>query len=246
MVIFTLQFSVKSYMQSDSRRVDWGGKWSDTHVHSMWPIFLPKVPFNEEWTLFKEVLLICSNRWNQLQIHCAGDMILILGVRYQTEGGWWFKTSFLSSCSGTPSRVYRVIWLILKFWNLHNCQIFIHMSDSSATDFSHQCFMFVCIMWVWFVLSFWMEFSPCFVIDRLKNDEAGISSWDWKMDGQNTTYHALFPRAWTIYEGIGLYRGWLVLSTFDVFNWLFGLPWNHESGLCGSDCWDSQVNPIPS
>ena len=42
------------------------------------------------------------------------------------------------------------------------------------------------------------------MIDRLKNDEAGISSWDWKMDGQNTTYHALFPRAWTIYEGVGL------------------------------------------
>jgi uncharacterized protein (DUF608 family) len=36
---------------------------------------------------------------------------------------------------------------------------------------------------------------------KLKNDENGISSWDWKMDGQNTTYHALFPRAWTIYEG---------------------------------------------
>lgn len=35
----------------------------------------------------------------------------------------------------------------------------------------------------------------------LKNDENGISSWDWKMDGQHTTYHALFPRAWTIYEG---------------------------------------------
>ncbi|MCO5576434.1 hypothetical protein L7F22_030244 [Adiantum nelumboides] len=32
-------------------------------------------------------------------------------------------------------------------------------------------------------------------------DSAGISSWDWIMDGQHSTYHAVFPRAWTIYEG---------------------------------------------
>lgn len=32
-------------------------------------------------------------------------------------------------------------------------------------------------------------------------DNAGISSWDWNMSGQHSTYHAVFPRAWTIYEG---------------------------------------------
>ncbi|KAJ7564688.1 hypothetical protein O6H91_02G028700 [Diphasiastrum complanatum] len=34
-----------------------------------------------------------------------------------------------------------------------------------------------------------------------KGDSTGISSWDWTMDGQRSTYHALFPRAWTIYDG---------------------------------------------
>jgi non-lysosomal glucosylceramidase len=38
-------------------------------------------------------------------------------------------------------------------------------------------------------------------LEGIKDDELGISSWDWNLDGQHTTYHALFPRAWTIYEG---------------------------------------------
>jgi non-lysosomal glucosylceramidase len=33
------------------------------------------------------------------------------------------------------------------------------------------------------------------------DNEQGISSWDWNLHGQHSTYHALFPRAWTIYEG---------------------------------------------
>ncbi|CAM6099912.1 unnamed protein product [Calypogeia fissa] len=32
-------------------------------------------------------------------------------------------------------------------------------------------------------------------------DECGIASWDWNLDGAHSTYHALFPRAWTIYDG---------------------------------------------
>ncbi|XP_024514896.1 non-lysosomal glucosylceramidase isoform X1 [Selaginella moellendorffii] len=28
-----------------------------------------------------------------------------------------------------------------------------------------------------------------------------ICAWDWNLDGQNSTYHGLFPRAWTIYDG---------------------------------------------
>lgn len=34
-----------------------------------------------------------------------------------------------------------------------------------------------------------------------KGDDFGISNWDWALDGQHSTYHALFPRAWTIYDG---------------------------------------------
>ncbi|KAJ3682368.1 hypothetical protein LUZ60_014941 [Juncus effusus] len=34
-----------------------------------------------------------------------------------------------------------------------------------------------------------------------KRGDEGISSWDWNLSGQNSTYHALFPRAWTIYDG---------------------------------------------
>ncbi|KDP42470.1 hypothetical protein JCGZ_00267 [Jatropha curcas] len=30
---------------------------------------------------------------------------------------------------------------------------------------------------------------------------SGIESWDWNLMGDNSTYHALYPRAWTIYDG---------------------------------------------
>lgn len=33
------------------------------------------------------------------------------------------------------------------------------------------------------------------------DDDHSVSSWEWNLDGKNSTYHALFPRAWTIYEG---------------------------------------------
>ncbi|KAK9156920.1 hypothetical protein Scep_003494 [Stephania cephalantha] len=33
-----------------------------------------------------------------------------------------------------------------------------------------------------------------------KPDDHGISSWGWNLSGQHSTYHALFPRAWTIYD----------------------------------------------
>ncbi|CAN6928725.1 unnamed protein product [Brassica oleracea var. botrytis] len=29
----------------------------------------------------------------------------------------------------------------------------------------------------------------------------GIDSWDWNMTGEKSTYHALYPRSWTVYEG---------------------------------------------
>ncbi|KAG2726577.1 hypothetical protein I3760_01G119000 [Carya illinoinensis] len=34
-----------------------------------------------------------------------------------------------------------------------------------------------------------------------KSGDQGISSWGWNLNGQHSTYHALFPRAWTIYDG---------------------------------------------
>ncbi|CAL9041064.1 unnamed protein product [Musa banksii] len=34
-----------------------------------------------------------------------------------------------------------------------------------------------------------------------QNSISGVGSWDWNLDGKNTTYHALYPRAWTIYDG---------------------------------------------
>ncbi|CAM8914689.1 unnamed protein product [Rhodiola kirilowii] len=35
-----------------------------------------------------------------------------------------------------------------------------------------------------------------------ENTEAfGIKSWDWNLKGEKCTYHALYPRAWTVYEG---------------------------------------------
>ncbi|KAK8638558.1 hypothetical protein V6N13_136977 [Hibiscus sabdariffa] len=30
---------------------------------------------------------------------------------------------------------------------------------------------------------------------------SGIESWDWNLKGEKCTYHGLFPRSWTIYEG---------------------------------------------
>lgn len=38
--------------------------------------------------------------------------------------------------------------------------------------------------------------------DMLKeNLTSSIGSWDWNLKGENSTYHALYPRAWTVYEG---------------------------------------------
>ncbi|XP_054803001.1 uncharacterized protein LOC129306418 isoform X1 [Prosopis cineraria] len=37
--------------------------------------------------------------------------------------------------------------------------------------------------------------------DSLKESPvSGIGLWDWNLNGQNSTYHALYPRAWTVYE----------------------------------------------
>ncbi|KAH7573064.1 hypothetical protein JRO89_XS03G0061000 [Xanthoceras sorbifolium] len=38
-------------------------------------------------------------------------------------------------------------------------------------------------------------------LSLLKAGDDGLSSWGWNLSGQHSTYHALFPRAWTIYDG---------------------------------------------
>ncbi|KAL0422211.1 UNVERIFIED_CONTAM: Non-lysosomal glucosylceramidase [Sesamum latifolium] len=40
--------------------------------------------------------------------------------------------------------------------------------------------------------------SPDILNDK---SASGIESWDWNLGGQNSTYHALFPRSWTVYDG---------------------------------------------
>ncbi|KAM0977475.1 hypothetical protein ACFX13_020580 [Malus domestica] len=38
--------------------------------------------------------------------------------------------------------------------------------------------------------------------DDLKESQvSGIGSWDWNLNGDNSTYYALFPRAWSVYDG---------------------------------------------
>ncbi|TYI43384.1 hypothetical protein ES332_A01G166000v1 [Gossypium tomentosum] len=34
-----------------------------------------------------------------------------------------------------------------------------------------------------------------------ENAVSGIGSWDWNLKSNKSTYHALYPRAWTVYEG---------------------------------------------
>lgn len=34
-----------------------------------------------------------------------------------------------------------------------------------------------------------------------KTTGSGIESWDWDLDAEKCTYHALYPRAWTVYDG---------------------------------------------
>ncbi|KAG2312367.1 hypothetical protein Bca52824_023924 [Brassica carinata] len=33
-----------------------------------------------------------------------------------------------------------------------------------------------------------------------RTEDSGIESWDWKIKGDKSTYHALYPRSWTVYK----------------------------------------------
>ncbi|KAL4556197.1 hypothetical protein LXL04_038840 [Taraxacum kok-saghyz] len=44
------------------------------------------------------------------------------------------------------------------------------------------------------------ETEDIFGINR-ESSVDGIGSWDWNFSGEKSTYHALYPRAWTVYDG---------------------------------------------
>jgi hypothetical protein len=54
-----------------------------------------------------------------------------------------------------------------------------------------------------------------------KNSDPGISSWDWNLSGQHSTYHALFPRAWTVYDGMPLQAYVVSFLKFSVHQELY-------------------------
>lgn len=49
-------------------------------------------------------------------------------------------------------------------------------------------------------IQFVTNLTNAICILRLPTD-SGIGSWDWNLKGDSSTYHALYPRSWTIYEG---------------------------------------------
>jgi hypothetical protein len=54
--------------------------------------------------------------------------------------------------------------------------------------------------------------------DFRKCNDSGISSWDWNLSGQHSTYHALFPRAWTVYDGMPSWSCGTLLASCDGTN----------------------------
>lgn len=65
-----------------------------------------------------------------------------------------------------------------------------------------------------------------------KADDQGISSWGWNLGGQHSTYHALFPRAWTVYDGMALFPlpPWIYCTCNFSFELLFKLWWFFHLG----------------
>lgn len=52
-----------------------------------------------------------------------------------------------------------------------------------------------------YTIIFQLPDSVCLSSDDSFRGGNGIESWDWNLDGEKCTYHALFPRAWTVYDG---------------------------------------------
>lgn len=50
-------------------------------------------------------------------------------------------------------------------------------------------------------VAYYNGYNLCYLC-RGKTEELGIESWDWNMEGDKSMYHALYPRSWTVYNGI--------------------------------------------
>lgn len=92
-----------------------------------------------------------------------------------------------------------------------------------------------------------------------KYSDSGISSWDWNLSGQHSTYHALFPRAWTVYDGMALWScgKWehclhlvVLYQEFSFLFYLVNLSTNRLSILLTSTqaslCVDCRMNRFPN
>lgn len=62
-----------------------------------------------------------------------------------------------------------------------------------------------------------------------QESESGIGSWDWNLKGDKSTYHALYPRAWTTYEG-NIYA---IVYSFTLVN--ISLPLRYEAAILNFD-----------
>lgn len=69
--------------------------------------------------------------------------------------------------------------------------------------------------WGWILLHFFC---------RGKESHWGIGSWDWNLKGNKSVYHALFPRAWTLFSGTVPPQCTLVLLYFLNYKILPGEP----------------------
>ncbi|KAG6521629.1 hypothetical protein ZIOFF_018754 [Zingiber officinale] len=112
--------------------------------------------------------------------------------------------------SGSISRGFRGEF---KHWQIvpGSCET----SPVMANQFSVILFSFLCIVFSGYVWCTKMIFisreggnkkyssvlAPGHHEGLKKNGDLGISAWDWNLTGQHSTYHARFPRAWTVYDG---------------------------------------------
>ncbi|KAL8217316.1 hypothetical protein R6Q57_024153 [Mikania cordata] len=68
-----------------------------------------------------------------------------------------------------------------------------------------------------------------FHITRRKCADQGLSSWGFNLGGQHSTYHALFPRAWTVYDGISHLSGDHVNEPFRGKDGVSGVLLHHNT-----------------
>ncbi|XP_039167105.1 uncharacterized protein LOC104441690 isoform X2 [Eucalyptus grandis] len=67
---------------------------------------------------------------------------------------------------------------------------------------------------------------------------SGTECWDWNLNGDKCTYHALFPRAWTIYDGFQSRKNFCRSLLFTWVNSVGGV-----SGFSGAH-FNSNMEPL--